>query len=215
MYMELTELDTYKMLEQLLVSAIAKFEFPWVDLNDYEVNLYWIYGWIWGEESDGNEVPAAIYNGGYFNCELSKEEINILAIYMIVEWLGQQLASVENTRMKYSGSDFKFTSQANHMQKLLTIKQDYEREGFHLQRLYKRRRKADKNGVMRFYFRFYHGRRRSIMLLNNNVEIKNSAIDANLQKIINQTYKLLPNREENIDLANPSFNYYWRVIWDG
>ena len=30
---------------------------------------------------------------------------------------GQQLASVENTRMKYSGSDFKFTSQANHMAK--------------------------------------------------------------------------------------------------
>ncbi|MGN0992907.1 MAG: hypothetical protein ACI4PE_03210 [Bacilli bacterium] len=46
--------------------------------------------------------------------------------------------------MKYSGSDFKFTSQANHMQKLLTIKKDYEREGFHLQRLYKRR-VADKD----------------------------------------------------------------------
>lgn len=41
--------------------------------------------------------------------------------------------------MKYSGSDFKFTSQANHMQKLLSVKSDYEREGFHLQRLYKRR----------------------------------------------------------------------------
>ena len=65
---------------------------------------------------------------------------------MIVEWLGQQLASVENTRMKYSGSDFKFTSQANHMQKLLQMKKDYEREGFHLQRLYKRRI-LDLNGI--------------------------------------------------------------------
>jgi len=50
--------------------------------------------------------------------------------------------------MKYSGSDFKFTSQANHMQKLLQLKKDYEREGFHLQRLYKRR-KQDRNGIMR------------------------------------------------------------------
>ena len=58
---------------------------------------------------------------------------------MIVEWMGQQLASVENTRMKYSGSDFKFTSQANHMAKILTVQKDYERKGFHLQRLYKRR----------------------------------------------------------------------------
>jgi len=48
--------------------------------------------------------------------------------------------------MKYSGSDFKFTSQANHMQKLLQMKKDYEREGFHLQRLYKRRI-LDLNGV--------------------------------------------------------------------
>ena len=50
--------------------------------------------------------------------------------------------------MKYSGTDFKFTSQANHMQKLLVIKKDYEREGFHLQRLYKRRL-ADENGIYR------------------------------------------------------------------
>lgn len=70
---------------------------------------------------------------------------------MVVEWLGQQLASVENTRMKYSGSDFKFTSQANHMAKILTLKQDYEREGFHLQRLYKRRKRDDK-GIMRSTF---------------------------------------------------------------
>ena len=70
---------------------------------------------------------------------------------MVVEWLGQQLASVENTRMKYSGSDFKFTSQANHMAKILTMKADYEREGFHLQRLYKRRKK-DEKGIMRSTF---------------------------------------------------------------
>ena len=70
---------------------------------------------------------------------------------MVVEWIGQQLASIENTRMKYSGSDYKFTSQANHMNKLIQLKKEYEREGFHLQRLYKRRI-ADKNGIMRSTF---------------------------------------------------------------
>jgi hypothetical protein len=53
--------------------------------------------------------------------------------------------------MKYSGSDVKFTSQANHMQKLLQLKKDYEREGFHLQRLYKRR-KVDEKGIYRSTF---------------------------------------------------------------
>ena len=65
---------------------------------------------------------------------------------MVVQWLGQQLATVENTRMKYSGSDFKFTSQANHMQKILQQKKHYQERGFHLQRLYKRRQ-LDDNGV--------------------------------------------------------------------
>ena len=99
-------------------------------------------------ESDNEEVTAYIYGGGYFNVGLTAEEINILSTYMIVEWFGYQLASIENTRMKFSGSDFKFTSQANHMQKLLAIKKDYEREGFHLQRLYKRRKIDNKGKVI-------------------------------------------------------------------
>jgi len=37
MYMELSELDTYRMLEQLLLSAIEKFEFPRKNLWDYEL----------------------------------------------------------------------------------------------------------------------------------------------------------------------------------
>ena len=127
MYMELTETETEALQKELLLSALHWFEFPRVDIYDFNEDL---------EE---------------YNISLSKEEINIIGTYMIVEWLGQQLASVENTRMKYSGSDFKFTSQANHMQKLLQMKKDYERVGFHLQRLYKRR-KADENGVMRSTF---------------------------------------------------------------
>ena len=142
MYMELNELDTYRMLEELLMSAVHKFEFPRFDITDFEMAYVDEVGTYKGIESDNKEVAAIIYGGGHFNSALTAEEINILSTYMIVEWMGQQLASVENTRMKYSGSDFKFTSQANHMAKILTVKQDYEREGFHLQRLYKRRRKG-------------------------------------------------------------------------
>ena len=148
MYLQLTEIDTFRMLEQLLFSAIEKFEFPRINLWDYE--LFEVSDEITynGIESDYQDAIAIIYSGGQFNSILTHEQINILAVYMIVEWLSQQLASIENTRMKYSGSDFKFTSQANHMSKILQLKKDYEREGFHLQRLYKRRAK-DKNGIMR------------------------------------------------------------------
>lgn len=145
MYLELTEEDTKKLLRELLLSAIPKFQFPRIPL-DYEfvhenlcancVN----FETCW-QASDEDQ-------GWIFVNPLELEEINILATYMVVEWLGQQLASIENVRMKYSGADFKFTSQANHMQKILQMKKDYEREGFHLQRLYKRRIR-DIDGIYR------------------------------------------------------------------
>lgn len=77
-----------------------------------------------------------------YNCDLSPEEINLLAVLMYNTWLQRQIASVENTRMKYSGSDFKMTSQANHLDKLIKLKQEAERQAHHLQRLYKRRRRT-------------------------------------------------------------------------
>ena len=123
MYMELTKEDTESMVQELLLSALSWFEFPRVDINDYSLVE------------------------GCFNVALSLDEINIISTYMVKEWLGQQLASVENTRMKYSGSDFKFTSQANHMAKLKNLIETYKQEGFHLQRLYKRRKK-DVNGSL-------------------------------------------------------------------
>ena len=139
MYMELTVEDTYVILKELLLSAIHKFEFPRTPL-DYEEKTSLLVSEE-GEEPSSESFWA-------FKRKLTDEEINILATYMIVEWLGQQLATCENIRMKYSGSDFKFTSQANHMQKILQQKKDYEREGFHLQRLYKRR-KVDSTGRYR------------------------------------------------------------------
>lgn len=127
MYMELSEDDTKKIVVDIFENSLHWFEFPRVNIYDYNLKF---------EE---------------YNIELTKEEINIIATYMVVEWIGQQLASIELIRMKYSGSDFKFTSQANHMHKLTNLQKEYERKGFHLQRLYKRR-KADKNGIMRSTF---------------------------------------------------------------
>ena len=140
MYMELTELDTFELLQELLINAIPRFEFPRVDIFDYEEGVLTGVGTYTGVESDNVEVPTTAWVGGSFNNTLDIEEINILSLYMVVEWLGQQLASTENTRLKYSGSDFKFTSQANHMAKLKTLIDAAKQDGFHLQRLYKRRK---------------------------------------------------------------------------
>ena len=124
MYLELTEEDTIRDAKQYLIDAIPYFEFPRFPLFDYDAEA------------------------GVYNVDLTKEEINIFAILMKQAWLDRQINSVENTRMKYSGSDFKFTSQANHLQKLLALKSENHRENIHAQRLYKRRRLRQDTSVM-------------------------------------------------------------------
>jgi len=139
MYMELNELDTYEILQDLLENAIPRFEFPRFNIFDYEIGVL-IEDTYQGKDSNDKEVPAYCWEGGYFNHLLSREEINILSLCMVIEWLGQQLETTENTRMKYSGSDFKFTSQANHMAKIKVLIDAKKTDCLHLQRLYKRRK---------------------------------------------------------------------------
>ena len=153
MYMELTPQDTVKDLQRLLIDAIPGFEFPRVDLEDYNIEVVrmredevteddFIIGVIWNELSEGfePEIPDVLVEHSSFNSELTSEEINILAILMMCGWLQRQVTSIENTRMKYSGVDFKMTSQANHLSKLLSALSECQRQSHHMQRLYKRRR---------------------------------------------------------------------------
>ena len=158
MYMELTPQDTVKDLRNLLLDAIPGFEFPRKDLYNYEVKTEtiredealpgdFILGVIWNQlpEDAGVTIPNVIVDKSAFTATLTSEEINILALLMKQGWIQRQVSSVENTRMKYSGSDFKFTSQANHLAKLLSLLKEAQREAHHMQRLYKRR-KLDENG---------------------------------------------------------------------
>lgn len=148
MYMEWTELDTYSHLQDLLTVSIPRFEFPRFNIFDYEEGYYDSLGTYKGVESNNIEVPAAGWVGGTFHNNLTLEEINIIALDMVIEWLGQQLSTTDNTVMRYSGSDFKFTSQANHMAKIKNLLEKYEQESNHLQKLYKRRI-VDKDGSIK------------------------------------------------------------------
>ena len=141
MYMELTPKDTIKDLQNLLIDAIPGFEFPRKSLeynilerpiNKDSVNIQGFF--IENADGEGYEDASS------FTATLSSEEINILAILMMNSWLQRQVTTIENIRMKYSGTDFKMTSQANHLAKLLTLLKETQRQSLHMQRLYKRRR---------------------------------------------------------------------------
>ena len=101
-------------------------------------------GVVWGDlQSEIDVDPDVMIEASSFNTDLTSEEINILAILMMGAWLQRQVTSIENIRMKYSGSDFKMTSQANHLAKLLNLLKEVQRQSHHMQRLYKRRKIVD------------------------------------------------------------------------
>ena len=155
LYLELTPEDTLKDLQNLLINAIPGFEFPRKNLYDYKIEVKeilqseltpddFVLGTVWGDlDNTILETPKVLVDKSRFNVELTEEEINILALLMKQGWVQRQVTSIENTRMKYSGSDFKMTSQANHLSKLLSLLTESRRDSFHMQRLYKRRKIAD------------------------------------------------------------------------
>ena len=157
MYIELTPEDTIKDLQNLLIEAIPEFEFPRKNLYDYKIDIVtinseelvdddFILGTVWGE-MDLDETPNVIVDRSYFNMELTPEEINILAILMKQGWVQRQVTSIENTRMKYTGQDFKGSSQANHLSKLMTLLEKSMQDSHHMQRLYKRRKPTNQGYV--------------------------------------------------------------------
>ena len=155
MYIELTPEDTVKDLQNLLIDAIPGFEFPRINLYDYSISIEEIFenevvaddfiiSVVQNEVNNLEQIPKVLVDNSCFNVELSQEEINILALLMKQSWVQRQVTSIENTRMKYSGADFKMTSQANHLSKLITLLNESRRDSFHMQRLYKRRKLTDK-----------------------------------------------------------------------
>ena len=163
MYVELTPEDTIKDLRNLLIDAIPGFEFPRKNLGNYSIDQEikpedevlegeFIIGLLWDEtieDDDMGQAPLVLVEKSSFDADLNSEEINILAILMMCAWVQRQVTSIENTRMKYSGSDFKMTSQANHLSKLQSLLGECQRQSHHMQRLYKRRKINRKDGNYR------------------------------------------------------------------
>lgn len=170
MYMELTPQDTIKDLRNLLINAIPGFEFPRKNLYDYDLETMviredtmlpgdFLIGVVWNElpEDADVKVPDVIVERSAFAATLTPEEINILALLMKQGWIQRQVSSIENIRMKYSGSDFKFTSQANHLAKLLSLLKEAQRESHHMQRLYKRRKLDDDGNYISTWSEYFGG----------------------------------------------------------
>lgn len=121
MYLEITEEETHEECLNFLRKSVPMYEFPKAPIKvliDSE-----------GEAS--------------FNRALTDEEINILAYGMLQAWLQRQMTTIELTRQKFSGQDFKLTSQASHLKTIMSLFQSTKDEHRRLQMLETRREEVD------------------------------------------------------------------------
>lgn len=124
MYMEISEEKTKEDCKSLLLASIPLFEFP-NPVIEYTQQVT--------PESEIIDV---------FTRDLTLEEINILAMGMNQIWLQRQITSVETVRQKFSGADFKLTSQASHLQRLMALITQVKDEHRRLQMLNSRRSRS-------------------------------------------------------------------------
>lgn len=87
----------------LLNMAISNFEFPKISLV----------------KSDSTKL---------FTETLTNDEIQIIALLMVSEWIKRQVNNINLIKQFLSSKDFKMTSQAEHLKNLLLLKNEIEDE---------------------------------------------------------------------------------------
>lgn len=108
----LPEIDLEEMLHSWLLSAIAKFRRCKNDLKDRDDEL------------------------AQFNTDLEDEEVEILSILLVREWLQPQLRSALLTSQVFSDKESSFFSQAAHLKELMDMDNSLKIEAQKLMRDY-------------------------------------------------------------------------------
>lgn len=90
-YLYYTREEINEDAETMLMSAINRFEYPKVNIRDYDVEI----------------MDMEHESRGQFNVLLGYDEIEILATLMIIEWSKRKLADASLLGLIYTGSDAK------------------------------------------------------------------------------------------------------------
>ncbi|HXW03437.1 MAG TPA: hypothetical protein VD651_04160 [Nitrosarchaeum sp.] len=76
------------------------------------------------------------HNTKEFNFDLTDLEIEIISLLMIVEYLNPKIVATENMKQYLATKDYKIYSQANHLSKMIELKNNYRIEANQLMSQY-------------------------------------------------------------------------------
>jgi hypothetical protein len=99
-------------MTEFLQSAIVRFRKCKQDLKNFDLNTQ------------------------QFNADLTLEEIEILSLWMVYEWLNQQINRIELLKQSLSSKDYAMYSQANHLQALTSLRQITQNDVYTLMKYY-------------------------------------------------------------------------------
>lgn len=103
MFVELTQVDSEDQMIQLLNDGLIYFKYPKVDIFDKDDTLM---------QFNITMTTKANY-----------KEIQIISHLMVQAWLDRQVNNIDLIKQKFSDRDFKITSQAAHLDKLLLLQE--------------------------------------------------------------------------------------------
>ena len=99
LYVVYTPMDTIRDCQDILIHILPDFEFPRFNLYDYEIKMETrnkedvsTKDFYYPDLDNENQVIVDISS---FNTNITPEEINILAVLMMIQWLQRQITSIE------------------------------------------------------------------------------------------------------------------------
>lgn len=125
--------DTYESYQEFLEDGVDMIDFSVPSFKFPKFNIY--------DTEIVDEEKCFVY-------DLQHEEKIILAQLVAIRWLERQILSTELTKQEvYASSDFKKTSQASHLSRLISLKKELIKENNTSQMWYNRRDIGAKGAV--------------------------------------------------------------------
>lgn len=133
-------MTTYDKIYSRFLSKINDYELNEIANNDPqlfdEILLKYLQGAIPKFHYCEKDLSQRDDNTKQFFVELTELEQEILATKMVLEWLTPMILREENIRQSLGSKDYKIFSSANHLQRLLDLKQVMEKEDNDLSKMY-------------------------------------------------------------------------------
>ena len=127
----------YSMIYDRALAKITDYDLAFMPEENFQLMLR---GWLQSAISKFRKCASDLSNRddelATFNIDLEDEEIEILAMLMVGEWLDPQVNSVTLTHQFFGGKEEKFFAQANQLAEIKALRDETRTEARKLMRDY-------------------------------------------------------------------------------